>query len=134
MMGLNNKGQTLVMFVVLIPIFLFIVTLVYDIGNALYEKEKLSNINYMTILYGLQNIDSVDENDLIDIIMSNTDNLSKISVMIEDNFISVKLDKNIKGILGGVFGFNILEVRSQYEGKIIDEEIKIERIKWYYGW
>ena len=129
MMGLNNKGQTLVMFVVLIPIFLFIVTLVYDIGNALYEKEKLSNINYITILYGLQNIDNVDENNLIDIIMSNTDNLSKISVMIEDNFISVKLDKNIKGILGGVFGFNILEVRSQYEGKIIDEEIKIERIK-----
>ena len=40
MLRLNNKGQSLVMFIVLIPIVLLVFTLVYDVGNAIYEKER----------------------------------------------------------------------------------------------
>ena len=43
MFRLNNRGQSLVMFVVIIPIFLLIITLIYDVGNAIYEKNSLSN-------------------------------------------------------------------------------------------
>ena len=64
MLKINNKGQSLVMFVLIIPIFLLILTLVYDVGNAIYEKDRLSNTNYLTIEYGLNNIDTVTENDL----------------------------------------------------------------------
>ena len=60
MIRLNNKGQSLVMFILIIPIFLLIMTLVYDVGNAIYEKNKLSNVSYMTIQYGLDNIESID--------------------------------------------------------------------------
>ena len=49
MLKINNKGQSLVMFVLIIPIFLLILTLVYDVGNAIYEKDRLSNTNYLTI-------------------------------------------------------------------------------------
>ena len=59
MFRLNNKGQSLVMFIILIPIFLLIITLVYDVGNALYEKNRLSNTSYMVIEYGLDNIDFI---------------------------------------------------------------------------
>ena len=51
MLKINNKGQSLVMFVLIIPIFLLILTLVYDVGNAIYEKDRLSNTNYLTIEY-----------------------------------------------------------------------------------
>ena len=51
MLKINNKGQSLVMFVLIIPIFLLILTLVYDVGNAIYEKDRLSNNNYLTIEY-----------------------------------------------------------------------------------
>ena len=61
MLKINNKGQSLVMFVLIIPIFLLILTLVYDVGNAIYEKDILSNTNYLTIEYGLNNIDTVTE-------------------------------------------------------------------------
>ena len=37
-MRLNNKGQALVMFVLIIPIILLVLVLIYDIGSALYEK------------------------------------------------------------------------------------------------
>jgi hypothetical protein len=56
MLKINNKGQSLVMFVLIIPIFLLILTLIYDVGNAIYEKDRLSNTNYLTIEYGLYNL------------------------------------------------------------------------------
>ena len=56
MLRLNNKGQSLVMFIILLPILLLILTLVYDVGNAIYEKDRLSNTNYMVVDYALDNI------------------------------------------------------------------------------
>ena len=129
MFRLNNKGQSLVMFIIVIPIFLVILTLVYDVGNAIYEKNNLSNTSYMVIDYGLDNINSVNESGLINLIMKNTDNLSYISVVIENGVIEVKLTKNIMGVIGKMFGFDLIEANSHYEGKIIDGKKKIERIK-----
>ena len=129
MFKLNNKGQSLVMFIIIIPIFCLILTLVYDVGSAIYEKNRLSNTGYMVIDYGLDNINSVNESKLIDIVMKNTNNLSYVSVVIEDNEIEVKLNKDIKGVIGKMFGFNLIEASSHYEGKIVNGKKKIERIK-----
>lgn len=129
MIRLNNKGQSLVMFIIFMPVLLLMLTLVYDIGNGLYEKEKLSNVNYMTVSYGLDNIDKVEEQDLIDIIMKNTNNLDNISVNIENDTIDIKIGKDIKGIIGGTFNVSLIEVRSEYIGKITDGNKNIERIK-----
>lgn len=129
MFKLNNKGQSLVMFIIIIPIFCLILTLVYDVGSAIYEKNRLSNTSYMVIDHGLDNIDNVNENWLIDLVMKNTKNLSYVSVVIEGNQIEVKLSKEIKGVIGKMFGFNLIEAKSHYKGKIINGEKKIERIK-----
>ena len=80
MFRLNNKGQSLVMFIILIPIFLLIITLVYDVGNALYEKNRLSNTSYMVIEYGLDNINDIDENDLINLVLKNVYDLNGILI------------------------------------------------------
>ena len=129
MFRLNNKGQSLVMFVVLIPIVLLVLTLVYDVGSAIYEKNRLSNTNYMVIEYGLDNIDNVSESELIDLALRNTKKLSNISVVISNNDIEIKLSKEIKGIIGKMFGFNLIEANSEYKGTIINGNKKIERIK-----
>lgn len=129
MFKLNNKGQSLVMFIIIIPIFCLILTLVYDVGSAIYEKNRLSNTSYMVIDYGLDNLDSINESKLIELVMKNANNLSYVSILIEEDEIEVKLNKDIKGIIGGMFGFNLIEASSYYEGKIINGEKKIERIK-----
>ena len=128
MLKINNKGQSLVMFVLIIPIFLLILTLVYDVGNAIYEKDRLSNINYLTIEYGLNNIDTVTENDLKNLIEQNTSNLKYIYVTIEDNQIEIKMEKDAKSIIGKMFNFNLVKIISHYKGKIINNQKEIERI------
>lgn len=129
MFRLNNKGQSLVMFVVIIPIFLLVFTLVYDVGCAAYEKNSLSNTSYMVIDYGLDNINKISESELIELALRNTDNINNISINIDRNNIEVKLSKDIKGIVGKMFGFNLIVANSEYKGTIIDGNKKIERIK-----
>lgn len=127
MFRLNNKGQSLVMFIIVIPIVLLVLTLVYDVGSAIYEKNRLSNVSYMVIDYGLDNILSIDENELIDLVMKNTDNLSYISVSIENNVIDVELSKDIKGVIGGLFGFDLIRANCYYKGELVNGQKRIER-------
>ena len=54
---MNNKGQALVEFVLLLPVFLIILLVVVDFGNLLYSKNKLEN----------------DSNDMVRIIKNDSD-------------------------------------------------------------
>lgn len=94
MFNLNNKGQSLVMFVLIIPIFLLIITLIYDVANAIYEKDRLSNTIWIAIDYGLDNINDITKEELNDMIISNDDGLNYIDVIVNDNEIIVKTSKN----------------------------------------
>ena len=112
-----------------IPIILLILVLIYDIGNALYEKNRLSNTSYLSIEYALDNINNIDENDIIKYIMNDNNNLSKISVIIKDNTIDIELEKEIKGIFSKNVNLDITTVKTKYRGKIKNNKKNIERIK-----
>ena len=57
---MNSRGQSLISFVLVIPIILMILFMVYDIGNMVLLREKLDNINYITIDYGLDKLDNLE--------------------------------------------------------------------------
>ena len=126
MFNLNNKGQSLVMFVLIIPIFLLIITLIYDVANAIYEKDRLSNTIWIAIDYGLDNINDITKEELNDMIISNDDGLNYIDVIVNDNEIIVKTSKKIKGIIGKMFHFELTTITCK--GKLIDDKKEIERI------
>lgn len=70
---MNRKGQALVEFVLILPVFLIILLVVVDFGNVLYSKNKLEN----------------DSNDMIRIIKNEDDidlsnEYSDVEVKIED--------------------------------------------------
>ena len=128
-MRLNNKGQSLVMFILIIPVILLLLVLIYDVAGSLYEKNRLSNTSFLAEEYALDNIDSIDENDVINYILKNTENLNSISVIIKDGVVDIELDKNIKGVFGKIVNFNLVEVKSKYRGTIVNGKKNIERIK-----
>ena len=129
MFKLNNRGQSLVLFIVFVPILLVILTLVYDVGTAIWEKNKLSNVSYLVVDYGLDNIKNIDENELVNFVMKNTNNLSNISINIDNSVINIKLTKKIKGVIGKMFGFNLITASCEYKGYILDNNKKIEKVR-----
>ncbi len=73
MLKLNNKGQSLVLFVVLLPILLFVIVLVVDVGTIMTSKQDLNNINYMMVDYGLDNMGKENiESEITNYILLNT--------------------------------------------------------------
>lgn len=127
MMRLNNKGQSLVLFIVILPIILFMLVLVYDIGNAIYEKNRLSNVNYMVTSYALDN-ENISESDIVNLINKNVNGLSNIKVIINDDKVNVSLSKNIKGVFGRMFDFNLITAYSEYVGYIDNGNKVIEKV------
>ena len=128
-MKLNNYGQSLVMFVFVIPIILLVLILVYDVGNAIYEKNRLSNTCYLAADYALDNIDTISDDDVINYIIDSGDKLNNISVTIDDGTIVIDVTKNINGVIGTNFSFDLIELKVKYVGSIKEGKKSIERIK-----
>ena len=58
MIVLNNRGQSLVLFVLLLPLLLFVGIIVIDCGRVMVEKKELDIVSEMVVRYGASNIDS----------------------------------------------------------------------------
>lgn len=127
---LNNKGQSLVMFVMILPILLMIIMMVIDIGKMVQRREELDSINYILVDYGLDNIELnnledklkeiLDKNDKsIDIVKINIDKESlEVEVILRDEVDLLILKDN-----------KLFRVKSDYIGRVVDNKKIIERNK-----
>ena len=127
MIKLNNKGQSLVLFILILPILLLVSILVFEIGNVYTSKSELDDINYLVIDYGLDHITETNlEEKLIELIKLNSNDLFYIGVNVEDSKINVTTKRKVKGILSK--SFDIFEVVSNYEGYMENEDKVIGRV------
>lgn len=130
MLSLNNKGQSLILFVLMLPVLLFVMILVIDMGNLMVEKQKLNNINYIMIDYGLSNLTKEDlEEYIYNYLKLNDEKIDKIKVNKTDNDITINLGKKESSMLGHILNLKEVEIISSYKGSIIDDKKVIERLK-----
>lgn len=130
MLSLNNKGQSLILFVLMLPVLLFVMILVIDMGNLMVEKQKLNNINYIMIDYGLSNLTKEDlEEYIYNYLNLNDEKIDKIKVSKTDNDITINLGKKESSMLGHILNLKEVEIISSYKGSIIDDKKVIERLK-----
>ena len=94
----NNKGQVLVVFVILLPIFLIILTGLIDVCILNIEVKKLNTNTHDAVEYYLDNLE--DENVLNDTKALLNKNLKNIDIKIKDDedVINIKVVKNYKSI------------------------------------
>lgn len=57
---MNNKGQVLVIFIILMPILIILLTLVVDLGILYIEKRNISNNTQDAIEYYLENKNDIN--------------------------------------------------------------------------
>lgn len=99
---MNNKGQALVEFIIIIPVFLFILFAIVDIGNIIYQKYKLENdIDVIADMY------VSNENDEINTYLSNI--AADVKFENNDKYITITLEKNINIntiLLNNIIGHN----------------------------
>ena len=126
---LNNKGQSLVLFVVVLPILMLVLILVIDIGKIIVLKQELNNISEIVLDYGLDNLDKEElVSELKELVQMNKRDIDKINVSIEDDKIMIELTDKSEGIFSGFVDIGIFDVSTSYVGYIENEIKRIERL------
>ena len=84
----NNKGQSIVIFVIILPLIMLVVAYVYDVSSMNYEKNRLNSLAELA-----------KDNDSCEIVEQND---KDIECIISDN--KIVLNKEIKSVFGKVIG------------------------------
>ena len=126
---LNNKGQSLVLFVLLIPIFVMIMASVMDVGNLISAKTEIDNINKIVIDYGLDNMN--DTNVVNDMKLLAKENKKDINIDIKfvDMEYRVLCNYYVDGIFSNVLKIKGYNVKSSYKGYLDNNKKIIKKIK-----
>ncbi len=129
MSKLGNKGQSLAIFVIFIPVFIMIGTLVVDVCYAKYNQRKLDNIAKEVLRYGLKHVDEEPFNNMVDLIYQNDSEVDdyKINIDEENKRIEITISKSTKGFFGSIVGKEIYKEKSSFVGYIENEKIIIEK-------
>ena len=126
---MNNKGQSLILFVLLIPIIFLILLMVYDIGSMVLLKDELNDINYMAMDYGVSHME--DENidtTLTDLIIKNKHDAS-VKIEIIDSKLYIDISDNIDNKLSLFNKLDTFSVKSSYVGYMEENEKVIRKNK-----
>lgn len=127
---MNNKGQSLVLFVLLIPLVLLILVLVYDIGSMILKKLELDNINKLALDYGITNISDDDITDeLKKLIQKNISGINTIEISLDNEKINITLKDSIDNNISLIKDIDMFEIKSSYVGYLSDNKKIIERNK-----
>lgn len=129
MSRLNNKGQSLAIFVIFVPVFIMMGTYVVDVSFAKYNERRLDNLNKQVINYGLKHIDEEPYDNMVDLIYQNDSDIDfyEININNETKEISVTLSKSTKGFFGSIVGKEIYNEKSSLKGYIKDYKKIIEK-------
>lgn len=118
---MNNKGQSLVVFVILLPILLILMAFSIDIGYQLIEKSKLVDINKTAITYLVK--DKKDQNTIKEVIAKN-DKEIKIEKITQNR---IKLTKNINSVFGKLVKLKTYKITSDLSGRLENNKLIIEK-------
>ena len=86
MSKLNNRGQSLAIFVIFVPVFIMMGTFVVDVSFAKYNERRLDNLNKQVINYGLKHIDEEPYDNMVDLIYQNDSDIDSYEININKKY------------------------------------------------
>lgn len=91
---MNSKGQSLVVFVIILPIILVLATMIWELGNLQITKSKYESDIKSAIKYGFKHKQDPDIKEKLENLLRQ--NVETCEVMIDETKISVKIEKEYK--------------------------------------
>lgn len=119
---MNNKGQTLIIFVILVPIIITMMALVVDVGMLENKVLKTKNIVDVAIKEYFNKEDvtviskTLEENDI------STD---KLVIKRNDNEVGVNVEYEMSSLFGKIVGLQKYDVKVKRKGIKENGKIKI---------
>lgn len=122
---MNNKGQALVLFVLLIPVLIIAGIFIVDTAKILVESTKLKNTTKLVIKTILE--DDIDEDKARVMFLENDINIDNLKITFEDTKINIKNNYKIDSLLGKIIGIKDYEMDINITGIKENNEIKYKK-------
>lgn len=119
---MNNKGQSLVLFILLLPLIFIVIALILEVGFLYINKKQIDS----EIRYALKNsikTDTRDEFKIQNIIKENLGNDIKVDVKNSNERLVIEVTKKHKFLIIKK-DYNI---KIKYYGYLINDKIAIEK-------
>ena len=121
---MNKRGQTLIIFVMLIPIILTMAALVIDVGLLYYKKNEYVGIVEESIKEYFKDEDILSAKKTL---VLNGVSLDDTEINVSDNKITVTLDTKVDSIFGKVIRINDYEIKVSRVGTKDKERVIISK-------
>ncbi len=122
---MNNRGQSLAIFIIVLPIILLLIAGVVDIGNFLTIKNTYENEVKSTINYGLKHLE--DENiyqKISDLLDSNIEGEKEIDI--QNETIKIKVKTPVTSVFSNIVSFDY-QIDISYIGYMDNDEIIVRK-------
>lgn len=117
---MNNRGQSLITFVLILPLLVLFIAFFIDSSLSIMEKSKLEGIVYDNLKLSLEK-DIRDIDKIMDAIKKNGD--IDITVILEENVLKIDAKSKKRNIFGKIFKFPYYNLEVNYCGSYIDKKI-----------
>lgn len=120
---MNNKGQTLVLFLILLPILLILFISIYQIATMGLEKRKIEDSVIESLEYGVNNINNIDFKKRIkEIIITENPSIKNEDIIINISNKQITLTVTKKYTISFIIE---QELRVSYIGRLVDNKVEI---------
>ena len=116
---MNNKGQSLILFVVILPLIFIFGVFVFDLSNVYTQKSRLDNLAYDALYNKYTYHKTINETSQF---VNLSDPKVKIDELTDD---SICLSKDTEPIFGDVVGYKYYKVKSCYEANVTNSILRI---------
>lgn len=125
---MNKNGQTLILFVLLLPVLIVLLAFVVDTGIVLQEKTRVNSL-VKTILKTTHE-EYLEENyqeKVLDLLNKNNIPVEKFDLKITVEEIKIQIEYQKESIFGKIIGISNYKIKSSIKGKIKEGTLKIEK-------
>lgn len=106
---MNNKGQTLVVFIILLPVIMIVFAYVVDKCYLLYQEKNQKKVTSLVCEYALQ---EKQEENIRQLALENDAKFKKITINRNGEQVEIILEKEISSIFGHVLGLSTYHIKT----------------------
>lgn len=117
---MNNRGQSLIMFILILPIIVLFIAFLVDSSISMMEKNKVDGIITSNMQEALNN--NITDAEKIENVIIKNEKID-VSVTIIDNNLSIKARSNKKSVFGKILNFSWYKLEFNYCGNYLDKKI-----------
>ena len=121
---MNKKGQTLIIFVILIPVLVLMAALVVDTGLMIYAKENYQGIieNGISEYFHTGSREDVEK-----LFALNGLSMEDYTITVHENEIEVSLETEVEAIFGKIINIREYDIKMNYVGTTDGQRVIIRK-------